>query len=775
MDNRKPEWTSSPLRASLRRLRDDGAGGVLRSWTRLLPLVFLSALALWFVVSGVGSHPASAAVTNRGFETGNLTGWSTGTVTETVTVVGSDTIAAGVVATPLEGNYMARLGKTEPSADETQPMGPNELYQDFTITENALRFAYNIWTYDYTGYDEFRWEVRLTDTDTVIGSFQTQAWGLNGDTSRKTSGWQVVEINTSGYQGKPARLSFSARGTSDNLFATWVYIDSAEQTLASGVIDYSGIKVNGFSPSRSPQTQTIFLTRPPSTGTNTIAVPIVCPDGKDPNGADLIVSGPDSYLQTYAMTKDGDAIWEVTFPTPPGSPGDTFTLTLRINCSGTIITVTIGSLTLIDPSGFVTDANTSAAIPGATVTLQRLDGGTWADANPYETAGDPPSPTIKPQVNPELTDSDGHYGWDVVAGTYRVVVAKEGYVTQTSQSVTVPPPVTDLDIHLVPESAAATRTLEWGPGWHNAVWTGAASTPEEAFACAEGKYAAAYRLANGSWESYIPGRSDISTMTDLAQYDAFLILITQSVTCEMPVGAAPETSRTLQWVAGWQNAGWTGANGTAPQNAFACANGKYVAAYRLANGSWESYIPGRSDISTMTDLDQYDAFLILVTAPVSCNMAIGAVTPAPTPMPTPTAAPTHSPTPTSTPTAEDFEFVEALTARDVDESSLDPIGETTSFHETDPYVYAWLHFEHITVPELCVRASWYLPDDSLYDSSEHCQDRPAEPGEWWAVLWFWHELAGGEWADIHGTYTVELSVDSGSGYEHLTSLHFTIS
>ncbi|MGD0205339.1 MAG: carboxypeptidase-like regulatory domain-containing protein [Dehalococcoidia bacterium] len=698
MDNRKPEWTSSPLRASLRRLRDDGAGGVLRSWTRLLPLVFLSALALWFVVSGVGSHPASAAVTNRGFETGNLTGWSTGTVTETVTVVGSDTIAAGVVATPLEGNYMARLGKTEPSADETQPMGPNELYQDFTITENALRFAYNIWTYDYTGYDEFRWEVRLTDTDTVIGSFQTQAWGLNGDTSRKTSGWQVVEINTSGYQGKPARLSFSARGTSDNLFATWVYIDSAEQTLASGVIDYSGIKVNGFSPSRSPQTQTIFLTRPPSTGTNTIAVPIVCPDGKDPNGADLIVSGPDSYLQTYAMTKDGDAIWEVTFPTPPGSPGDTFTLTLRINCGGTIITVTIGSLTLIDPSGFVTDANTSAAIPGATVTLQRLDGGTWADANPYETAGDPPSPTIKPQVNPELTDSDGHYGWDVVAGTYRVVVAKEGYVTQTSQSVTVPPPVTHLDIHLVPAAAAATRTLEWGPGWHNAVWTGAASTPEEAFACAEGKYAAAYRLANGSWESYIPGRSDISTMTDL---------------------------------------------------------------------------------------DQYDAFLILVTAPVSCSMAIGAVTPAPTPMPTPTAAPTHSPTPTSTPThsptptstptAEDFEFVEALTARDVDESSLDPIGETTSFHETDPYVYAWLHFEHITVPELCVRASWYLPDDSLYDSSEHCQDRPAEPGEWWAVLWFWHELAGGEWADIHGTYTVELSVDSGSGYEHLTSLHFTIS
>ena len=691
MGNLKPERASSLLRARLRKIRDDGASGALRSWARLLPLLFLSALVLWFVVSGVGSHPASAAVTNRGFETGNLTGWSTGTVTQSVTVVGSDTINAGegVVATPLEGNYMARLGEPEPTAGEYQPMGPNELYQDFTITENALRFAYNIWTYDYTGYDEFSWEVRLTDTDSVIGTFQTQAWGLSGDTSRKTSAWQLVEVDTSGYQGRPARVSFSARGTFDQLYAFWVYIDSAEEALATGVIDYQGIKVDGFSPSRSPQTQTIFLTRPPSTGTNTIAVPIVCPDGKDPTGVDLIVSGPDNYLQTYAMTKDGGTVWEVTFPTPPGNEGDTFTLTLRINCSGTIITATIGSLTLIDPSGFVTDAVTSAAIPGATVTLQRLDGSTWTDANPYETAGDPPSPTIKPQVNPQLTDPDGHYGWDVVAGTYRVVVEKEGYVTQTSASVTVPPPVTDLNIQLVP-GAAGTRTLEWGQGWHNAVWTGAASTPEEAFACAEGKYAAAYRYTASGWEGYFPGAPGSSTMTDLAQYDAFLILVTAPVSCDMSTGGAP--------------------------------------------------------------------------------------TPGPTPTPGVTPTPTHSPTPTATATSEDFELVEATTAQDVQDSEpYDPIDETTSFDEEDPYVYVWLYFEHITVPELCVRASWYLPDDSFYDSDEYCQDEPAEPGEWWSKFWFWYTIAGTEWADIHGTYTVELSVDSGDGYEYLTSLHFTIS
>jgi hypothetical protein len=142
-------------------------------------------------------------------------------------------------------------------------------------------------------------------------------------------------------------------------------------------------------------------------------------------------------------------------------------------------------------------------------------------------------------------------------------------------------------------------------------------------------------------------------MTDLAQYDAFLILITESVNCAMPLEAAPGASRTLEWAAGWQNAGWTGANGTSPEEAFACAEGKYAAAYRYTAGGWEGYFPGAPGSSTMTDLAQYDAFLILVTAPVSCDMAIGG-TPAPGATPTPTAAPsatpTHSPTPTATPT-----------------------------------------------------------------------------------------------------------------------------
>jgi hypothetical protein len=90
----------------------------------------------------------------------------------------------------------------------------------------------------------------------------------------------------------------------------------------------------------------------------------------------------------------------------------------------------------------------------------------------------------------------------------------------------------------------------------------------------------------------------------------------------MPVTAASGTTRTLEWGAGWQNDGWSGADGTPPEQAFACADGSYAAAYCFTAAGLERYFPGRPDISNMGPLSRYDAFLILVTAPVNCAMAI---------------------------------------------------------------------------------------------------------------------------------------------------------
>jgi hypothetical protein len=169
-----------------------------------------------------------------------------------------------------------------------------------------------------------------------------------------------------------------------------------------------------------------------------------------------------------------------------------------------------------------------------------------------------------------------------------------------------------------------TRTLQWGVGWNNATWSGSdGAAPQVAFACAAGKYAAAYRYVAGGLERFFPDRPDISNMTPLSKFDAFLILITQPVTCTMPVAAATGSSRTLQSGAGWNNAGWSGADATPPGDAFVCADGNYAAAYRYVAGGLERYFPGRPDISNMGPLNKYDAFLILATAPVTCTMPVG--------------------------------------------------------------------------------------------------------------------------------------------------------
>jgi hypothetical protein len=247
--------------------------------------------------------------------------------------------------------------------------------------------------------------------------------------------------------GQQVTLTFSAGGSSDTWYAFWAYIDSAESVVPPQVVDFSGLTVNGHHPSQDPASQTIRLTKPPGTGTTTLSVPVLCPGGTPPLSVTLVVgTQPPS---TYTLSNTGGNIWTVTFPTPNGTAGQSFPLTLVIECPGQTITIYIGSITLIDPSGFVTDAVTHDPIPEATVTLQRLDGSNWEAVNPYATNLDG-SPQIAPQVNPQKTDADGHYGWDVIAGAYRVVVQAEGYIGQTSPQVTVPPPVLDLNLELQP-------------------------------------------------------------------------------------------------------------------------------------------------------------------------------------------------------------------------------------------------------------------------------------------------------------------------------------
>jgi hypothetical protein len=60
------------------------------------------------------------------------------------------------------------------------------------------------------------------------------------------------------------------------------------------------------------------------------------------------------------------------------------------------------------------------------------------------------------RVNPMLTDSSGLFGWDVIAGYYKVRVEKSGCSAANDHTqpyaqtevLTIPPPVTDLRLTL---------------------------------------------------------------------------------------------------------------------------------------------------------------------------------------------------------------------------------------------------------------------------------------------------------------------------------------
>ncbi|MCZ7574500.1 MAG: IPT/TIG domain-containing protein [Ardenticatenaceae bacterium] len=108
---------------------------------------------------------------------------------------------------------------------------------------------------------------------------------------------------------------------------------------------------------------------------------------------------------------------------------------------GKTSTRTVIDVVLIDPSGYVYNAQTGARIPGAMVVLYYKDptqGDVVWDAKKYD------------QVNPQTTNVEGRYGWDVPAGDYYVTVSHPCYVGVTSKVVTIPPPVTDLNIGMQP-------------------------------------------------------------------------------------------------------------------------------------------------------------------------------------------------------------------------------------------------------------------------------------------------------------------------------------
>lgn len=178
--------------------------------------------------------------------------------------------------------------------------------------------------------------------------------------------------------------------------------------------------------------------RPPGTVvTRSFLLTTGCPGGA---ATYVVTDSQGATLITGAMAEHSPGIYaaNVNLSGVSGPLGTTMTIT----CPDTTVETDVG-FDYIDPSGTIRFVSGTAAA-GAVVTLLRSD----TPTGPFEVIPNG-SVLMSPsnRTNPDVAKSDGHFGWDVVAGYYRVQATTAACTTE-SAVLTIPPPVTDLALVL---------------------------------------------------------------------------------------------------------------------------------------------------------------------------------------------------------------------------------------------------------------------------------------------------------------------------------------
>jgi hypothetical protein len=424
-------------------------------------------------------------VQNMGFETGSLAPWREGSKVEGSSVVGPDTFGTTTLQ-PWEGTKMVRLGESSLSNEKLQTPGANEICQDFVVDSAVERFAFNVFTYDYTGYDDLTFNVKVKDPDTdeTLASYQQESWGTGTDL--KSSGWRGAELDLGGHVGETVRLLISSGGTSDHLYPFWVYIDSADEHFPEGLVRLISV-----------DSETASVTTDPTSGNATVAVPSLspsditfgveadCSNGAVPTSVSLLLNGTE-----FPMAgPNGAGLFTATIEEDQVADGE---LNVVAECASGVISSGIGEIVVYPPIGTITDAGTDDPIEGADILLHVLP--SWAaksspadnspntcQSNASKNPGDPwnqvppagvgqvVSPfsnDITPRVNPFSSNPDGLYGWILEEGCWYVVVSADGYETKTSPVFGTPSAVSDMDVELDPiqeDTTPPETTITAGP------------------------------------------------------------------------------------------------------------------------------------------------------------------------------------------------------------------------------------------------------------------------------------------------------------------------
>jgi len=118
----------------------------------------------------------------------------------------------------------------------------------------------------------------------------------------------------------------------------------------------------------------------------------------------------------------------------------------------------------MDPSGYVYEAVSSNRLEGVTATIYNKtnEEDMYGDTHEVITKWDA-APYL--QVNPQITDENGVYAWDVSDGMWQVKYEKAGYETVYSSWLPVPPPQLDINVgmkHTIPPTVKKMKGYEEG-------------------------------------------------------------------------------------------------------------------------------------------------------------------------------------------------------------------------------------------------------------------------------------------------------------------------
>ncbi len=121
---------------------------------------------------------------------------------------------------------------------------------------------------------------------------------------------------------------------------------------------------------------------------------------------------------------------------------------------------------IMDPSGFVYEGVEENRVVGVTATALFLPKEAAADAAAAKASDQWQVWDALPylQQNPQTTDTEGRYAWDVPFGWWMVRFEKVGYQTAYSDALPVPPPQLDINIPMIRLEAPAVSKTVWGSG-----------------------------------------------------------------------------------------------------------------------------------------------------------------------------------------------------------------------------------------------------------------------------------------------------------------------